>query len=90
MSKSLANSVLNLILTDQVLVSVTMETANLGGHFGEGKKSGELKGTDMIKLCFLIGLVTQKPMRANVNPSPYLPSTPCTVPPGYNLGLGIS
>ena len=55
-----------------------METANLGGHFGGGKKSGELKGTDMIKLCFLIGLVTQKPMRAKVNPSPYLPSTPCT------------
>ena len=41
--KSLANSVLNWILTDQVLVSVTMETANLGGHFGGGKKSGELK-----------------------------------------------
>ena len=40
---SLANSVLNWILTDQVLVSVTMETANLGGHFGGGKKSGELK-----------------------------------------------
>ena len=33
----------------------------------------------MIKLCFLIGLVTQKPMRANVNPLPDLPSTPCTV-----------
>ena len=40
---SLANLVLNWILTDQVLVGVTMETANLGGHFGGGKKSGELK-----------------------------------------------